>query len=804
MLRIAFSAFVFHWKRHPLQFATLFISLSLATALWSSVQIINEEARLSYKRVTAFLGQDQLSQLVSKDQQYISEELFVKLRRGGWLVSPILEGQTNFGNYKVRIYGIDPFTAPPEAQKINFSNPNDLREFIKEEGALFVSAETENNLRGRANHPLHIITDIPPDIVITDIAQAQKLLNAQGKISQLLIWEKQPQMKISLFQLAPDLIFKEPLELSRQNDLTNSFHLNLTAFSFLSFAVGLFVVHSAVGLAFEQRLPIFRTLMALGLARNSIIFLFVCELLSFAFISGFIGFILGYYIASFLLPDVVGTLRGIYGANVKTSPSLQVSSIIGAILISSVGTLVCGAQLIIRLWILPILASAKPEAWFQISRRSLFFQILGSICLFVSCIFISFYGSGLFWSFMLLGSLLLASALILPLIIILFLGLGLFLAKSVLNIWFWSDTRQQLSGLSFSLMSLLLALAANIGVGTMVSSFRSTFTGWLDQRLASELYVSARTDAEGLLIQKWLTSQKETLAVLPISNIETEIEGLSVSLYGVANHATYRDNWPLIESIAEAWDIVAQGGGVLVNEQISRRLKIKLGDEIKLPTGRKSTVVGIYSDYGNPLGQILIGIETFNRQYPQASHSRFAIRTDPANVEKLAKVLQTQFSLPVSNIINQEALKKLSLKTFEKTFNITNALNILTLCVAGVSMFASLLTLSSMRIKQMAPLWAMGVTKSQLAFIEFVRNVFIAALTAILSVPVGLGVAWILLDKVNVEAFGWRIPMSFFPSECATLVGMAIFSSAVAALIPAWNLARQPTSQFLKVFSYEF
>ena len=36
-------------------------------------------------------------------------------------------------------------------------------------------------------------------------------------------------------------------------------------------------------------------------------------------------------------------------------------------------------------------------------------------------------------------------------------------------------------------LSLLLALAANIGVSTMVGSFRLTFTGWLDQRLVSEL-----------------------------------------------------------------------------------------------------------------------------------------------------------------------------------------------------------------------------------------------------------------------------------------------------------------------------
>ena len=45
-----------------------------------------------------------------------------------------------------------------------------------------------------------------------------------------------------------------------------------------------------------------------------------------------------------------------------------------------------------------------------------------------------------------------------------------------------------LPGLSLALMALMLALATNIGVGTMVSSFRQTFVGWLDQRLVSEFY----------------------------------------------------------------------------------------------------------------------------------------------------------------------------------------------------------------------------------------------------------------------------------------------------------------------------
>lgn len=803
MRRVAFTALTSHWTRHPLQFATIFLSLSLATALWSAVQIINDEARSSYARVTTLLGQDQLSQLISKDNKNISEEHFVKLRRKGWLVSPILEGQKNFGNYKVRIYGIEPLTAPPQAQQLDLSSPKDIREFMYERGILYVSIETEAQLKGRVDIPLRVLTELPPEIIVTDIAQAQKILDVHGQLSRLLVLPKQPRKQVPLHLITSDLVLKEPSGLSRQKELTDSFHLNLTAFGLLSFAVGLFVVHSAVGLAFEQRLPIFRTLMALGISRSTLVFLFLCELLVFALIAGAIGFIIGYYIATALLPDVAGTLRGIYGANIRSTISLQTSAILGSILISLSGTLIASLQLILRLCSLPVLDSFKPEAWVLISRRTLYFQSMGAFVLFILSSFVAFYGSGLFWSFILLGSLLLASVLILPLILSFFLRVGLSTANSALTLWFWSDARQQLSALSFSLMSLLLALAANIGVGTMVSSFRLTFTAWLDQRLASELYVAARSDAEGLIIQKWLSEQKETRAILPISNIDSEMNGLPITLYGIANHATYRDNWPIIESETGAWDLVAQGEGVLINEQMSHRLKLKVGDNLTLPKGLKSFVVGTYSDYGNPVGQILIGLKTFNEYYPEATHSRFAIRVDPSQAEYLARALQLHFHLPETSIVNQAGLKNLSLRTFERTFNITDALNVLTLGVAGVAMFASLLTLSSMRIKQMAPLWAMGVTKSKLAYIEFLRNIFIAALTALLSLPIGLGIAWLLLAKVNVEAFGWRLPMSFFPSECAILLAMAIFASACAACIPAMNLARMPTSKFLKVFSYE-
>src|SRR5439155_23247615 len=93
--------------------------------------------------------------------------------------------------------------------------------------------------------------------------------------------------------------------------LTDSFHLNLTAFGLLSFVVGLFIVNSAIGLAFEQRLPMLRTLRACGVSARMLNAVLLVELVSLALIAGVVGLVCGYLIAAALLPDVAASLRGL-------------------------------------------------------------------------------------------------------------------------------------------------------------------------------------------------------------------------------------------------------------------------------------------------------------------------------------------------------------------------------------------------------------------------------------------------------------------------------------------------------------
>jgi putative ABC transport system permease protein len=222
-----------------------------------------------------------------------------------------------------------------------------------------------------------------------------------------------------------------------------------------------------------------------------------------------------------------------------------------------------------------------------------------------------------------------------------------------------------------------------------------------------------------------------------------------------------------------------------------------------LPQGWTPEVAGVYSDYGNPLAQVLISVEQLTTRFPDVARLQFGLRLPPDRIAALMDALVSDFGLPQENMLDQSSIKRFSLDVFDRTFLVSGALNVLTLAVAGFAILTSLLTLATMRLPQLAPAWALGMTRSQLARLELLRALALAALTAVLAIPVGLLLAWVLLAVINVEAFGWRLPMHLFPGTWLTLAGLAILAAALASLWPSYRLSRLQPATLLRVFSHE-
>lgn len=769
MTRVLLTALWSHWRRAPLHLFTLIAGLALSTALWSGVQAINTEARASYDASAAQIGTDRFATLTGP----MDQATWVRLRRAGWLTSPLLEGRRD----GLRILGIEPLTAPRTA----------VARATEAEAFTFDTAVIHPADADRAQSwgvPLIQDATLSPGTAIADIGTAQKLLDRPGAVTRLIVLPAQPLIQPPLSDVAPELTLTPP-GTDDTAALTDSFHLNLTAFGALSFAVGIFIVHATIGLAFEQRRPLIRTLRALGAPLRVLAGLIVAELLVLALVAGTLGLALGYGIAGVLLPDVSATLRGLYGADVSGSLAFRPFWAIAGLGMAVLGTALAAASSLTALLRAPLLASGQARAWSLRSARSARWQALAAAGLLAIAAALS-QADGLTAAFALLAALLIGGALLLPALLALGLTGAAYLSRRPRADWFWADTRQQLPGLSLALMALLLAMATNIGVTTMVSSFRLTFLDFLDQRLASELYVTAESPDAG------------PATLLPIRSQQITVAGVPTHLHGPIDHATYRDHWRFLTAADRAWDTVFAGKAIAINEQLARRAGLWIGDIVALPGGPTLPIAGVYGDYGNPTGQALIAGHLWEQLYPTHVTTQWGIRTTDPTATR-ARLIAS--GVAPADIIDQAALKSQSREIFERTFTVTTALNVLTLAVAGFSILMSLLTLAQMRLPQLAPIWALGLTRARLGQVELLRSVALALATALLAVPLGLALAWVLLAVVNVQAFGWRLPLRLFPGEYLRLIGFAVAAGAVAALWPAWRLSRVSPAKLLGVFA---
>jgi putative ABC transport system permease protein len=805
-----------HWRRHPMQFATLLIGLVSAIALWSGVQALNQQARYSYDRAAAAFGGVRTAALMARNGGTFSQRLFVELRRAGWPVSPVLEGRIQIDGRSLRLLGIEPVTLPTEVGDTPAIG-GDLQAFVASPGETRVAPETLAELGSsegaspQASNdmrlpPLRIATQLAPGVLVVDIGIAQRLLKMPDQVSRLLIGKTRGP-RAALESVAGDTLrLIEPDAETDLERLTDSFHLNLTAFGLLSFFVGLFIVNSAVGLAFEQRLPMLRTLRACGVSARQLNTVLVLELVFLALAAGLVGMVGGYLIAAALLPDVAASLRGLYGAQIPGQLSLRPQWWAAGLLISVLGALLAAAASLAKASRLSVLAAGQPQAWRQAQRRWVVLQGMAALAVFAAALGFLRFGDSLVAGFAVLAAMLLGAALGLPLILELVLAGGQRQARGALAAWFWADSRQQLSGLSLALMALLLALSVNVGVGTMVESFSQTFVSWLDGRLAADVYINASDDVQARAITTWLRDRPDVTAILPGGRTETQLADAPLEIFGLPDHSTYRDRWPLLRSTENAWARLRSGDAAFASEQLALRLKLSIGDSIEVPTPTgnwKIRVIGIYADYGNPKGQIAVNFDALTGHFPNIPLTRIGLLAHRNAVPALMSGLRDKFGLDERNLMDQATLKAESKRIFNRTFAVTAALNAFTLGVAGVALLTSLLTLGNSRLPQLAPLWAIGITRRQLAMIELLKTMSVALITALLALPLGLLVAWCLIAVVNVKAFGWRLPFHVFPLQLAELLVVSMTASLVAATIPVLKLARLQPAALIKVFADE-
>ena len=263
--------------------------------------------------------------------------------------------------------------------------------------------------------------------------------------------------------------------------------------SLLSFAVGLFIVFNAVRFSLWYRRATLLDLRLMGCDLRRLFSAILCETLVWSLIGTASGFVLGIVLAHALLPGLGASLQSLYDATVDAELGLSVWTLLQAWGITLLGLVWALAWPLYRQLKHSSLAAGSSTTMLAdeaVARRRL---ALGALVLAGAAWLAYGYIETATQGFVVLGMILFAAAWMLPIILAWALRLvgHLLSQRYLLTRWMVSDGWSQLPALRSAMMALLLALTANLGVGSLVDSFRGAFVGWLEIRQSADIYLRA-------------------------------------------------------------------------------------------------------------------------------------------------------------------------------------------------------------------------------------------------------------------------------------------------------------------------
>jgi putative ABC transport system permease protein len=371
------------------------------------------------------------------------------------------------------------------------------------------------------------------------------------------------------------------------------------------------------------------------------------------------------------------------------------------------------------------------------------------------------------------------------------------------------DIAASLSRTGVASAALGMALTAMIGVAIMVESFRESLREWLIQTLRADVYVSAPGPAEG---SERRLDPAVIRAVLATRGIRDHSESRRVvvgSERGALDLNAVRfapASYPALKftqaDAAHAWPQFARGA-ILISEPLAWRLGLAPLDTLTLTTAsgpRAFAVAGVYREYGNDRGEVLMSLGTYQRLWDDEAISGLGIYLAPG-VEASVAVGELRAAARGRQALfirSNADIRALSMRIFERTFVITRVLYWLAAGVAAVGLVSALLAWELERSRELAILRSLGLTPWGTALLVLAQTTFMGIAALLAAIPAGLLTALVLTGVINRRAFGWQIDLHLAPAQFTDALWLALAAALAAGVYPAWRSARAPLANGLR------
>ncbi|WP_299797608.1 ABC transporter permease [uncultured Shewanella sp.] len=818
---LCLSTFAAHYRQSPLQAGSILTGIILAVTLLIGVRATNESAIASYGDVTELLSQQAGYSIVpTAGNQRLDESLYFDLRaRGISNALAVVQGVlTDQDNRRWQVQGSDliaALTALSNHVDTNDALSNntqaDLRpSLLKNElplaaliGGAPIVLMSQSQAKRFSTEASFSLNGVKLEIIsvddsmnlgnrlLMDISLAQSLLGRQGKLSYIALFGDINKNRSRIEALVDGRgRLNERDRGESMTALTDSFHLNLSAMSLLAFVVGLFIAYNGVRYSLLKRQRLLTQMQQQGIAKTPLMLALCFELLILVIIGSILGFVSGLQLSHWLQPMVSVTLEQLYGANILPG-RWQWSWLLQAMALTFIAALLACASLLFELIRQPLGRNSNTYSRTSSAVKTQKTQII--VALFLALLAASLMPVSRDYriTMSLLGLVVIAIPLALPWCLSQLISWLNLLAPKGLVGYQIAETKELLPPLSLAMMAMLLALTANISMNTLVGSFELTLKNWLDARLHAELYLRPG-DAEMQAVITELEANPKIDTVYKQWNLISEVSNHPAYLL-TRDPVSIKRTTVLKSSADQLWPKFFAGKYLLMSEPLALKLRLELGDNVTIEAlgDANFTLGGIYFDYGNPYGEVILAPRVWQESGFSEVPTSLGLATGE-DIETLRLELQQRFSLSDSQLYSQARIKQQAIAMFKRTFSITQVLNSLTLLVAAVGLFSACFLLTQARMAPMARLYSLGVSRRQLAIMVFSQMWLIVLLTCLVALPTGVILGYLLIHKVTLQAFGWSIDMVWDWHAYGRVVLLALLATTIAIALPLFKLIRKP------------
>ncbi len=831
MIPVLYRANFNYLLRHPWQLAMAVLGIGIGVAVIVAVDLANASARKAFLLSMDAVTGEATHQVIGGPRG-VDEALYVSLRtaHGMRKLAPVVDGFVTVEGRSLQVLGVDLFA---EQDMRTFSLPDTVasgtdatvsvfRDLLTRPGAALMSRATADALgvatgqrfdvlAGGIRRTATFIGTYAEDVasgldglITVDIATAQSWFDQGGRLSRIdvRIAHGDSAAAERLEALLPaDVTLLAAVARTRSTaDLSAAFMTNLTAMSLLALLVGLFLIYNSVSFSVLQRRRLVGILRALGVTRLRIFSLVFLETAGIGVAAASLGVVCGVWLGGELLALVAQSINDFYFRVTVTDVSVSAFSVskglvagIGAALLAAAVPAMEASSYEPRLAMTRSVLERQTRRWLPpIALAGLLTSLLAAAVLLLS-------GRSLVAGLVAVFMLILGFALCIPLAVSGMTRVLAPAARRLGGVW----ARLSVSGIAASLsrtgvaiVALAVAVSATIGVSVMVDSFRGSVSAWLAQTLQADIYAGLpRGELDpGLLedlsriegVQAVSTSRR---SVYEDARGRTQIRALETA------PGSYAGIELLDADPASIWPVFEHDDAVLVSEPYAYRHRVGPGDSVTLRTASGDTafrVVATYQSYDINGSVLVMSRRTYDRHFDDPGVDSIGLYlADGADPDDVIARMRSLSEGRQQLLINSNArIRELSLEIFDRTFVITDVLYWLAVGVAFVGILGAMLALQLEGARDLAVLRALGMTRLQLGGMITLQTSVMGLLSGLAAIPLGLVMAYVLIEVINRRAFGWQIDMAIAPGILLSAVAFAIAAGAVAGVYPAWRAAR--------------